>query len=274
MLNIKCFFEETSSTFSYVVTDTATNVAVVIDSVYGYDQYSGRTNTKFADTIIDYVKSNNLSIAWILDTHIHADHVTAAYYLKQKLNAPIAIGTNITKVLQLWEPIFANNVPVDGSQFDRLLKDNDKINFGNKTIIAMHTPGHTPACVSYLIEDVIFVGDTIFQPDVGTARTDFPGGSAEMMYDSINKILSLPDNTRIFACHDYPPTDRAVSYVSTVAEQKQSNVMWNMTKSEYVSLRNSRDYGKPVPKMLLPSIQANMQAGVIPNPVKIPTDKI
>lgn len=274
MLKIETFFEETSATFTHIVIDPETNEAVIIDSVFGYDQYSGRTNTIFADQLLEFVKAQQLEVIWILDTHIHADHITAAHYLKEKLNAKVAIGSNITKVIALWAPIFDDNVPLDGSQFDKLLEDNDTLVFGRKTIKVMHTPGHTPACVSYLIEDAVFVGDTIFQPDVGTARTDFPGGSAEDMFASITKILSLPDNTRIFACHDYPPTARPVCFLSTVAEQKQHNVMLGTDKANYVKARNERDHGKPVPQMLLPSIQNNLRAGAMHEFVKIPVDKI
>lgn len=281
MINIKVFFEPISETFCYVVTDPTTNTAVVIDSVFGYDQYSGRTNTEFADSVIDYIKSENLNIAWVLDTHIHADHITAAKYLKAKVGGRIAIGSRITEVIKLWQPIFNNDAPLDGTQFDNLLADNEEITFGNCKIKVMHTPGHTPACASYLIEDAVFVGDTLFAPDIGTARTDFPGGSADSMYDSIMKILALPDTTRIYACHDYPLSARAVDCLSTVAEQKANNVMLQGDKQDYIKLRNARDLGKSVPKMLLPAIQTNMLAGDFGAAeknsvkyVKIPVDKI
>lgn len=281
MINIEVFFESISETFCYVVKDPTTNAAVVIDSVFGYDQYSGRTNTEFADSVIDFITTENLNIEWVLDTHIHADHITAAKYIKDIVGGRIGIGSRITEVIELWQPIFNNDVPLDGSQFDQLLADNQEIIFGNCKIKVMHTPGHTPACVSYLIEDAVFVGDTLFAPDVGTARTDFPGGSADSMYDSIMKIFALPDATRIYTCHDYPPNARAVECLSTVAKQKANNVMLQGDKQAYIKQRIARDSGKSVPKMLLPAIQTNMLAGDFAAAennavkyIKIPVNKI
>ena len=264
-MHIETFFEAISATFCYLVIDENTRKAAIIDSVLGYDQYSGICNTEFADKIIAYVLKHELKIEWILDTHIHADHITAASYLKNKLGGKIAIGAEITKVLDLWIPIFdsESDTAFDGSQFDRLLEDNEVIELGSLKVLVMHTPGHTPACASYLIKNAIFVGDTLFMPDVGTARTDFPGGSALEMYNSVRKILSLPEDTKIYTCHDYPENGRVVSGVSTVKEQISSNIMINagVSESEYVVMRNNRDKGKPVPKMLLPSIQTNLRAG-------------
>lgn len=274
MIDVKAFFEPASGTFSYVVADLSSNSAVVIDSVYGYDQFSGRTNTEFVDSIIDYIKQAGLEVEWILDTHIHADHITAAKYLRSKVGGKIGIGARIKEVIELWQPIFKTSIPLDGSQFDKLFLNNDEIIFGNCKVKVISTPGHTPACVSYLIENAVFVGDTLFAPDIGTARTDFPGGSAENMYESIMKILDLPANTRIYACHDYPPSDRPVQYLSTVAVQRSKNVMLQGDKQQYVMLRNARDQGNPVPKMLLPAIQINMLAGDFSEFVKIPVDKI
>lgn len=191
-LKIKAFFDEDTATFSYVLANG--NKAAIIDPVLNYDQFAARSSTKSADQIIAYVSELKLEVAWILETHAHADHLTAAQYLKTQLGGNIGIGSHITKVLEFWVPMFNtyDDTPVDGSQFDSLFEDNETIDLGNLEIKVLHTPGHTPACVSYLIEDAIFVGDTIFMPDVGTARADFPGGSAEMLYNSINRILSLP----------------------------------------------------------------------------------
>jgi glyoxylase-like metal-dependent hydrolase (beta-lactamase superfamily II) len=205
-----------------------------------------------------------------LDTHIHADHITASHYLKEKLRDKIGIGVKIKEVLALWVPIFntSKDTNLDNSQFDHLFEDGDVFKLGNLEVKVIHTPGHTPACVSYLIEDAIFVGDTIFMPDIGTARTDFPGGSEANLYDSVKKILSLPDEMRIFMCHDYPPEGRDVACITTIKEQKQKNVLIHdgISKEEYVAVRNKRDAGKAVPKLLFPSIQANLRAGSFGDP--------
>ena len=284
-LSIKTFFDHDTATFSHVISDPDTQKAAVIDSVLSYDQYSGRTCTKSADILIDYIKQNTLTVEWILETHIHADHITAAKYLKQNLGGKTAIGASIKNVLKLWIPIFNSSAdtPLDGSQFDKLFEDNELFQLGNLNLKVLYTPGHTPACSSYLVEDAVFVGDTLFMPDVGTGRTDFPGGNAATMYDSIQRILSLPDDTRLFACHDYPPQERNHAYLSTVKEQKENNVLIhsNVSKKEYILKRNQRDKGKSVPKLLLPSIQVNLRSGDFGHPesnevnyVKIPVDKI
>jgi glyoxylase-like metal-dependent hydrolase (beta-lactamase superfamily II) len=284
-IKIKTFFDSDTSTFTHVVSDPSTRKCAIIDSVLDYDQYSGRTKTKSADQVISYITEEKLSAEWILDTHIHADHITASHYLKEKLGGKIGIGTKIKDVLALWVPIFNTNkdTHLDASQFDHLFKDGELFKLGNVDVKVLHTPGHTPACSSYLIEDAIFVGDTIFMPDIGTARTDFPGGSAASLYDSVRKILSLPDETRIFMCHDYPPEGRDVAWLATVKEQKEKNVLLHdgISKEEYVAARNKRDEGKAVPKLLLPSIQANLRAGTFGEPennnvryIKIPVDKI
>lgn len=282
---IKTFFDSDTATFTHVVTDPSTQKCAIIDSVLDYDQYSGRTKTKSADQIISYINEEKLSVEWILDTHIHADHITASHYLKEKLGGKIGISLRIKEVLALWVPIFntSRDTNLDASQFDHLFEDGDIFKLGNVDVKVLHTPGHTPACASYLIEDTIFVGDTIFMPDIGTARTDFPGGSAATMYDSVRKILSLPNETRIFMCHDYPPEGRNVVWISTVEEQKKNNVLIHdgISKQEYVLLRNKRDAGKSVPKLLLPSIQANLRAGTFGAPennnvryIKIPVNAI
>lgn len=284
-ITVKTFFDKDTATFTHIVSDPSTKQAAIIDSVLNYDQYSGRTNTKSADLVISYINENELTVQWILDTHIHADHITASYYLREKLGGKIGIGAKIKDVLALWVPIFntANDTKLDASQFDCLFDDQQIIKLGNIDIKVMHTPGHTPACASYLIEDSVFVGDTIFMPDIGTARTDFPGGSAAQLYESVRKLLNLPDETKIYMCHDYPPEGREVTWISTVREQKTKNILIhdNISKEEYIATRNKRDEGKPVPKLLLPSIQANLRAGTFGHAeqngrkyIKIPVDTI
>jgi glyoxylase-like metal-dependent hydrolase (beta-lactamase superfamily II) len=224
-------------------------------------------------------------VEWLLDTHIHADHITASHYLKEKLGGKIGINAHIKKVLALWVPIFntGKDTSLDASQFDHLFEDGEHFKIGTLDVKIIFTPGHTPACSSYLIEDAIFVGDTLLMPDIGTARTDFPGGSAATLYDSVRKILSLPDQTRIFMCHDYPPEAREVVSSCTVKEQKEKNILIHegISKEEYILIRNKRDENKPVPKLLLPSIQANLRAGTFGDPeennlryIKIPVDAI
>ncbi len=284
-LTIHPIFDHDSHTITYVVSDPVTKQSAVIDSVLDYDQYSGRTKTKSVDHVISYITEEKLSVEWILDTHIHADHITASHYLKEKLGGKIGIGDKIKDVLDLWVPMFNtfNDTNLDASQFDHLFKNGEVFKLGNIDVKVIHTPGHTPACSSYLIEDAIFVGDTIFMPDIGTARADFPGGSAATLYDSIKKILSLPDETRIFMCHDYPPEGRDVAWLATVKEQKEKNILMRdgISKEEYVMVRNKRDEGKAVPRLLLPSIQVNLRAGSFGLPednniryIKIPVDKI
>lgn len=284
-INIKTFFDENTATFTHVVNDITTNQAAIIDSVLDYDQYSGRSSTKLVDQIIAYIEEKKLKVEWILDTHIHADHITASRYLKDKVGGKIGIGAKIKDILALWVPIFNiyKDTNLDASQFDCLFEDDQIIKLGNVDIKIIYTPGHTPACVSYLIENTIFVGDTIFMPDVGTARTDFPGGSAAILYDSIKKILNLPDDTKIFMCHDYPPNNRNIEWISSVKEQKENNILVHngISKDEYIKIRNKRDEKKAVPKLLLPSIQANLRAGTFGLPednnvqyIKIPVNKI
>lgn len=264
-IEIKVFFHDETATLTYVVFDMKTKKAVIIDSVLNYDQYSGKVHTQSADEITVYIKKQNLKVIWILETHIHADHLTASHYLREKLGGKIGMGSEIKVVLAFWVPLFhtEQDTPVDGSQFDQLFENNETIMLGEVPIKILHTPGHTPACVSYLIEDAIFVGDTIFMPDLGTARTDFPGGSAAKLYDSVQRILSLPGETRIFVGHDYPSPERKLSYFATVKEQKAKNVLIHekIEKNEYITLRNERDKGKVVPKLLLPALQVNMRAG-------------
>ena len=282
---LKTFFDPDTATFTYVISDPQTSAAAIIDSVLNYDQFSGRSTTKSADEVIDYIHQNNLKVEWILETHIHADHLTASRFLQEKLGGKTGIGSHIKDVLDLWVPIFniQEDTSLDASQFDHLLEDNQVIKLGDLEIKVLHTPGHTPSCVSYFIEDAVFVGDLVFMPDVGSGRTDFPGGSAELSYNSSRRILRLPDETRLFTGHDYPPQGRDAQSLSTVWEQNQSNILMNDTvsKEAYVKERNQRDVGKPVPKLLLPSIQSNLRLGTFGQAesngvqyIKIPVNKI
>lgn len=282
-MKIEHFFDQYTATFTYVVSDIKTNKCAIIDSVLDYDMNAGKTSTVSADKIITYVKENNLTVEWILETHVHADHLTGSHYIREKLGGKIAIGDGIKEVLKFWVPLFNNGTKTDGSQFDHLFKDGEKFQIGSLDVKVIHTPGHTPACVSYLIGDAIFVGDTIFMPYVGTARTDFPGASAETLYHSIQKILSLPDNTRIFIGHDYPSQGNQESHMSTVADQKAHNIMVHdgVTAQEYVAARNEKDVDKAVPRLILPAIQVNMRAGELCEPenngisyIKIPLNKV
>jgi glyoxylase-like metal-dependent hydrolase (beta-lactamase superfamily II) len=264
-MKIQHFYDKDTATFTYVLSDDDTKKCAIIDSIMGYDIFSGKTSNAPADLVIDYVTKQNLKIEWILETHAHADHLTASNYIKEKLGGKIAIGENIKEVIKFWAPVFntIKDTPLDGSQFDHLFKDGEKFSIGNLQVTTMFTPGHTPACVSYLVEDCVFVGDTIFTPKMGTARTDFPGGSAKTLYYSIQKLLSLPNETKIFLGHDYPEEGEEPQFLCTVLDQKKNNILINETVSEaqYVEARNKRDVGKAVPKLLLPSIQVNIRAG-------------
>ncbi len=263
-MNIKAFFDNDTFTFTYVVSDQGTKQCAVIDPVLNIDLASGRTSTQSVDIVEQYINDQGLNLEWILETHAHADHLSGAQLIKQRLGGKIAIGEHIADVIAYWSPIF--NHPVGEIAFDHLLKDGDSINIGNLDVVIMHTPGHTPACVSYLIEDCVFTGDTIFMPHLGTARADFPGGSAETLYDSIQKILALPDSTKIFVGHDYPEANCKENFMVTVKEQKEHNKMINakVTKAEFLAGRKARDLSLPPPKLLLPSIQVNMHAGKLP----------
>lgn len=284
-MKIEHFFDKDTATFTYVLSDPKTGQCAIIDPVLDYDMSAGKTTTLSADKVIAYVKEHGLSVEWILETHAHADHLTASYYLKEKLGGKIGIGEHIKEVLKFWVPLFntAHDTPLDGSQFDHLFKDGEIFHIGSIEVRVMHTPGHTPACLTYLMGDTAFVGDTIFMPYVGTARTDFPGGSAQTLYRSIQKLLALPENTRIFTCHDYPPQGQPENYISTVADQKAKNSMVHdgVSEAEYVAARNAKDVGKPVPRLLLPSIQVNLRAGGLGKAednairyIKIPLNKL
>ncbi len=267
-IDIKPFFHEPTFTVSYVISDITTRECAIIDSVLDYDPKAGRTATDAADAIVSYIKGHQLKNKWILETHVHADHLSAAPYLKSKVGGNIAIGTNVSDVQKVFQSVFniANEVPADGSQFDVLLKGEDVIPLGNSSIKVLETPGHTPACVSYHVDDAVFVGDTLFMPDYGTARCDFPGGDAAQLYRSIQKILSLPITTRLFMCHDYAPEGRDYKWETTVGEQRQLNIHIHedVSEAEFVALRNDRDLALQMPVLLLPSVQVNMRAGNFP----------
>ncbi|SHG63101.1 Glyoxylase, beta-lactamase superfamily II [Cognatiyoonia sediminum] len=268
---IKAFFDEATNTVSYVAKDPEGASCAVIDSVLDYDQAAGRTSTESADQIIHYIQEYELSLAWILESHVHADHLSAAPYLQEKLGGKIGIGDQITVIQDTFGKIFNEGTQFqrDGSQFDALFSEGDSVHVGQLRVDVLHTPGHTPACLTYVIGDAAFVGDTLFMPDFGTARCDFPGGSAEDLYQSIQKILSLPDETRIFVGHDYKAPGRdEFAWETTVGEQKALNVHIGEGRpmEDFVSMRTERDAKLGMPRLILPSLQTNMRAGHMPEP--------
>ena len=262
------FFDPATWTVTYVVYEKEGSPCAIIDSVLDYDPKSGRTSTESADRVIAFVKENKLQVQWILETHAHADHVTAAPYLKSKLGGKVAIGDHISVVQDVFKGIFnlENSFATDGSQFDHLLKDGEEIHFGNLIFKAMFVPGHTPACMAYQVGDAIFVGDTMFMPDVGTARCDFPGGDAHVLYQSMRKILSFPLDTRLFMCHDYPPNGRPVQFETTVADERKSNIHMHdgISEEQFIEMRSKRDATLEMPVLILPAIQINIRAGDMP----------
>jgi glyoxylase-like metal-dependent hydrolase (beta-lactamase superfamily II) len=261
-------FDPATATVTYIVHGGPGTSCAIIDSVLDYDPKSGRTRTASADKVIDYVTANRLVVEWILETHAHADHLTAALYLKNRLGGKIAIGQQITAVQRVFKGIFnlENEFRADGSQFDVLLKDGEAFRIGQLSATVIAVPGHTPACVAYQIGDTVFAGDTIFMPDVGTARCDFPGGDAKTLYASVRKLLSLPPETRLFMCHDYPPKTRTVTFETTVAEQRARNihVRDGTTAVQFVDLRTKRDSTLDMPVLILPAVQFNIRAGELP----------
>lgn len=283
--DVTAFFDEDTFTVSYVVTDPQTSRACIIDPVLDFDAASGRTATRSADAVLDFVKSKQLSIDWILETHVHADHLSSAAYLKQLVDAPVAIGASIGTVQESFATLFnLKTLPTDGSQFDRLFENDSEFEVGSIKAKVMATPGHTPACVCYVIGDAAFVGDTLFMPDFGTARTDFPGGSAAHLYDSIRSILALPGATRLFMCHDYKAPGRdEFAWETTVDEQRASNIHIHdgVSREDFIEMREGRDSQLGMPKLILPSIQVNIRAGALPNAednniryLKIPLDAV
>ena len=261
-------FDPATWTVTYVVYEKEGSSCAIIDSVLDYDPKSGRTSTASADQVIRFVKDHSLKVEWIIETHAHADHLTAAPYLKQQLGGNTLIGGRIATVQSVFKGIF-NLEPEfrqDGSQFDRLVADGETFQIGNLTAKALFVPGHTPACMAYQIGDAVFVGDTLFMPDVGTARCDFPGGDARALYQSIQKILSLPPETRLFMCHDYPPNDRPIDFQCTVADQRTNNihVRDGISEDAFVEMRTKRDATLAMPVLILPAVQVNIRAGEMP----------
>lgn len=266
---VKAFFDDQTFTVSYVVHEPEGRACAVIDSVLDFDHASGHTTTASADKVVDFVSSNDLKVEWILESHVHADHLSAAPYLQQKLGGRIGIGANIVTVQDTFGKVFNEGTEFqrDGSQFDALFAQGESFHIGQMRADVLHTPGHTPACMTYVIGDAAFVGDTLFMPDFGTARCDFPGGSSAMLYDSIQKILSLPDETRIYVGHDYKAPGRdEYAWETTVGEQKQLNVHIGQGRSveDFVKMRDARDATLGMPKLILPSLQVNMRAGQMP----------
>ncbi len=281
---VRAFFHEATFTVSYLVWDPASKAGAVIDSVLDFDPKSGRTATHSAEAILAAAEQEGVSVDWLLETHAHADHLSAAPFLKKATRAPIVIGEHIRAVQKVFKDVFnLAYVTADGRPFDKLVADGETLTLGELTIEAMHTPGHTPACVSYLIGDALFVGDTMFMPDYGTARTDFPGGDARTLYRSIQKLLALPSATRVFLCHDYKAPGRdGYAWETTIAEERANNIhLTGKSEDEFVAMREARDKTLELPALILPSIQVNIQAGELPPPeangvryLKLPIDAL
>jgi glyoxylase-like metal-dependent hydrolase (beta-lactamase superfamily II) len=267
-LEIKGFFDKLTSTISYVVYDKFSKECAVIDSVLDFDYSSGSIDYLNAENIISFVEKKNLSLVWLIETHVHADHLSAAPYIQKKLGGKIGISEKISDVQNIFGKTFnaGTEFQRDGSQFDKLFKNNDEYQIGQISCKVIDTPGHTPACTAHIISDSIFVGDTLFMPDLGSARADFPGGDARTLYKSIKKILSYPDNFNIFVCHDYPPSNREAKWSTTVGEQKKNNihVKDTISEDEFVRIRETRDKTLNMPNLIIPSIQVNMRAGNLP----------
>ncbi len=267
--DVKAFFDEATFTVSYVVKDPGSDSCAIIDSVLDYDPKSGRTDTESADAIIAYVKERGLKVEWLLETHAHADHLSAAPYIQKELGGTTAIGSHITDVQDVFAKLFnvEKGFQTDGRQFEHLFEDGEEFSIGGLTLRAMHTPGHTPACMTYVTDGAAFVGDTLFMPDFGTARADFPGGDARTLYQSIQKVLALPDETTLYMCHDYKAPGRdEYKWETTVAEEKAANVHVGAGKSEdeFVAMREARDATLDMPTLILPSVQVNIRAGEMP----------
>ena len=265
---VEAFFDQATNTISYVVKDPATNACAVIDSVMDIDYAAGRITYDHADAIIAFIRENDLTLEWIIETHVHADHLSAAPYIQTALGGKIGIGDQIMVVQDTFGKIFNEGTEFqrDGSQFEALFKDGDTYRIGNMTAVAIYTPGHTPACMVHVMGNAAFAGDTLFMPDGGSARADFPGGCAGMLYDSIQKVLSLPDEMRLFMCHDYGPNGRAIQWETTVAAQKADNIHvgGHKTREDFIKFRTERDATLDMPKLILPSLQVNMRAGTVP----------
>ena len=268
---VKAFFDEATFTVTYIVYDDVGGHCAVIDSVLDYDPRSGRTSTSSADDVIAFVNENALKVQWLLETHAHADHITAAPYLRKKLGGSIGIGEHIQEVQGVFKKVFnlEPDFSMSGDQFDHLFSDSEEFNIGKLKVKALHVPGHTPADMAYLVEDQIaFVGDTLFMPDIGTARCDFPGGDAHTLYQSVQKLLNLPHETRLYMCHDYPPESREPKWETTVKEEREKNIHIHegVTEEEFIAMRRQRDESLAMPTLILPSIQINIRAGELPTP--------
>ena len=265
---ITAFFDVSTNTISYAVCDPITKSCAVIDSVMDIDYASGRITHDNADRIVDYITKNELTLDWIIETHVHADHLSAAPYLQEKLGGKIGISARITEVQEVFGKIFNEGTDFqrDGTQFDTLFQDGDHYKICDIDAFVMATPGHTPACMVHVIGNAAFVGDTMFMPDAGSARADFPGGDAGELYDSIQKILTLPDEMRLYMCHDYGPNDRGIAWETTIAEQRAQNIhiAGGVTRQDFIKLRNERDASLVMPKLIIPSLQVNMRAGEVP----------
>jgi len=281
---VQAFFDDATNTISYIVKDPTSDACAIIDSVMDIDYAAGRITFDHADELIRQVEAQGLKLEWIIETHVHADHLSAAPYLQQKLGGKIGVGSKITVVQDVFGKVFNEGTEFqrDGSQFDALFEDGDTYMIGNMQAFAMYTPGHTPACMVHVVGDAAFVGDTLFMPDGGSARCDFPGGSAEELYESIMKVLSLPDETRLFMCHDYGPNGCDIAWETTVGEEKTHNIHvgGGKTKEEFVKFRTERDAQLDMPKLIIPSLQVNMRAGEVPtdedgNPMlKVPVNAL
>ena len=284
--HVKAFFHEPTFTATYVVSDDQTKRAAIIDSVWDFDQPSGRTSLEAADEIIDYVREAGLTVDWILETHAHADHLSAAPYLQEKLGGEMAIGRDIVTVQGVFGKVFNEGTEFerDGSQFDRLLEDGDELMIGEIPLIALHVPGHTPADMAYIVGDAAFIGDTMFMPDYGSARADFPGGNARNLYRSVRRLMRLPDKTRVFLCHDYKAPNRTeFVWETTMLAQRTANVHLHedVDEDEFVDMRTQRDATLEMPRLILPAIQVNMRGGHLPPPeddgtsyLKMPVNKL
>lgn len=273
MIEVKTFFDPVTFTAQHVVSDSQSRQAVIIDPVLDFNPASGAITTESADAILQYGQENQLCFSWVLETHAHADHLSASDYLAKKAGTKIAIGAGITQVQKYFAPVFdfEPGFPIDGSQFDRLLVNGDEIKLGGLLIKIIATPGHTPACISFHIENMVFVGDTLFMPDFGSARADFPGGDAKTLYGSIQKLFALAEDTVVYLCHDYKAPGRDVfAWQTTIGEQKQHNIHLKDQRSEaeFVAMRTERDKGLGLPKLILPSLQINLRAGKLPPPEK------
>lgn len=269
--DVKGFFDPATNTISYVVKDPGSASCAIVDSVMDIDYAAGRITYDHADELIAYVKSQGLTLEWLIETHVHADHLSAAPYIQRQLGGKIGIGRNITVVQDTFGKIFNEGTEFqrDGSQFDRLFEDGDTYQVGGMTCIALHTPGHTPACMTHVMGDAAFVGDTLFMPDGGSARADFPGGDAGQLYDSIQKVLSLPGEMRLFMCHDYGPNGRDIAFETSVADERTHNIhIAGKTRDEFIALRTARDATLAMPKLIIPSLQVNMRGGDLPPPDK------